>query len=506
MQTAIHLDRFIRRYAVTFSERSLPRLLIRLFTGFFYTFFSGFFPRLFAGLILLFSSGLLAERVYLKNGTFVDGTIIQQSRTAMQIRKPDGTVITVQKEDIRRVDYSYDPQKEAEKLAEEKRRKELAEQQKKRLEAEKGAERERLAREKERLEKERLEKEKLEKERLELVQKTELESRPVLWWIEPVFSIGGGPFESGLSNFYRNIQQASNLGVFLASPDSQISLSTNWTYADRASSQLALRAGYDRFIAEIDARSYTAKASFIDVYSYYFPGPPFEINESRTNFVNMDRLDEVHFSLRVGWQFWKSDHKVLTIYSGSRYLSAKTNYFFVGNGKLDPFYAYSSTGAGNDLSMKGAGSDLALEYSQRLGTSPFTVTGRITAFQMNLTAKLQEYRNQTNDFGDIYEFLNWFENSYRYSGRSISLQGDYRLSFGTQLFLELYSMRSDSTVKGTGLRFLLLKDPYLGIQQGELPEVTLASQLALAFFEKKKKNFETVQTISYGVRHRFEFR
>lgn len=72
-------------------------------------------------LALFLSSPLLAERIFLKNGTVVDGAIIQQSRTAVQVRTVDGRVLTLEKDSIRKIDYAFDPQKEAQKQAEEKK-------------------------------------------------------------------------------------------------------------------------------------------------------------------------------------------------------------------------------------------------------------------------------------------------------------------------------------------------------------------------------------------------
>lgn len=455
-------------------------------------------------ILLLFSSALLAERVFLKNGTSVDGTIIQQSRTAVQLRTADGKVIIIQKENITRIDHLFDPQKEAQKQAEEKRRKELAEQEKKRLEAEKEAEaeREKVAREKERREKERL-----DKERRESVEKEKPSQSSPRWWIEPLFSIGGGRFNSGLSTFYWDNYQGTTLGYLGGQTGyAETHVETDWNYSSKGIAQLALRGGFSRFIGEIDVRSYSAKVNFVDTLA---GGAPGFSTISGANAVTMEKLEEAHSSLRAGWQFWQSDSSAMAVYLGNRSYQATTSYSFIGGAEYISAGVPTTLaffGPGSALSMKGSGPELALEYERRFRSSPFSFKGRVTAFQMNLTAKLEELAiGGSASAGGLSLNNALFENSYRHSGYALSLRGDYRLSGGTQLFLELYALRSDSTLKSTDIRFLLAADQF-AVYIGEPPEVTVASLILLPAFEKKQENAEVIQTVSFGASHRFEFR
>lgn len=465
-------------------------------------------------LVLFLSSPLLAERIFLKNGTVVDGVIIQQSRTAVQVRTVDGRVLTLEKDAIRKIDYAFDPQKEAQKQAEEKKRKELAEQEKRRLEAEKKAEqdREKTAREKiakeeqERLAKERRDAESREREKGGRENRSQ-NSPP--WWIEPLFSIGSGRFNSGLSTFYWDNYQGTSLGN-LASPtgNAEMHFETDWNYSSKGISQLALRGGFSRFIGEIDVRSYSAKVSLLDTVGGGVPG--FSAIGG-VNAVTMEKLEEAHSSLRAGWQFWNSDINVMAVYLGSRSLQATTSYSFIGGAEYisaGPPVSLTFFGPESDLSMKGSGPEITLEYERRFRVLPVSVKGRITAFQMNLTAKLEELAIGTAAFaGGSSSSLSWasFENSYRHQGYALSLRGDYRLSGGTQLFLELYGLRSDSTLKSVDFRSLLAADEF-GVYPGEAPEVSVASLILLPAFEKKKGNAEVIQTVSFGASHRFEFR
>lgn len=195
------------------------------------------------------------------------------------------------------------------------------------------------------------------------------------------------------------------------------------------------------------------------------------------------------------WPFIPRSYQAITSYSsigGADYISAGVT------------ITLTSFGPESDLSMKGSGKgsgpELALEYERRSHSLPVSVKGRITAFQMNLTAKLEEPSIGTETFaGGSSSSLSWasFENSYRNQGYALSLRGDYRLSGGTQLFLELYALRSDSTLKSTDIRFMLAADQF-GIYMGEPPEVTV-SLILLSAFEKKKGNAEVIQTVTEPV-------
>lgn len=464
-------------------------------------------------LVLFLSSPLLAERIFLKNGTVVDGSIIQQSRTAVQVRTVDGRVLTLEKDAIRKIDYAFDPQKEAQKQVEEKKRKELAEQER-RLEGEKKAEldREKAAREKkgkeeqERAAKERRDAELRERERNERENRSQNSPR---WWIEPLFSTGSGSFKSGLSTFYWDNYQGTSLGK-LASPtgDAEMHFETDWNYQSKGIVQLSLRGGFSRFIGEIDVRSYSAKVSFVDTVAGGVPGYS---TMTGTNAVTMEKLEEAHSSLRAGWQFWHSDNDAMAVYLGSRSFQATTSYSFIGGADyISAGFPVSLTffGPESDLSMKGSGPEITLEYERSFRSFPVSLKGRITGFQMNLTAKLEELAIGTAAYaGGSSSSQSWasFENSYRHQGYALSLRGDYRLSGGTQFFLELYALRSYSTLKSVDFRSLLSADEF-GVYPGEPPEETVSSLYLLPVFEKNKGNAEVVQTVSIGVSHRFEFR
>lgn len=70
--------------------------------------------------VVLLPGLLVAEQIHLKDGSVVEGTILQQSRTSIQIRTIDGVKI-ISKDDIRRIDYGKEAKaeqqrKEAERI------------------------------------------------------------------------------------------------------------------------------------------------------------------------------------------------------------------------------------------------------------------------------------------------------------------------------------------------------------------------------------------------------
>ncbi|MCX7809551.1 MAG: hypothetical protein N2247_01460, partial [Leptospiraceae bacterium] len=71
-------------------------------------------------LYLCFVVSLYGERVYLKNGSVIDGEIIQQTMTAIQVKTYKGEILTIQKDDIRKIDYKFDIRK----IEEERRKQE----------------------------------------------------------------------------------------------------------------------------------------------------------------------------------------------------------------------------------------------------------------------------------------------------------------------------------------------------------------------------------------------
>jgi len=54
--------------------------------------------------IIAYSSSLLADRIYLNNGTVIEGKVIDQSKTKVQI-DVKGKLTTIEKDNIKRIEY-----------------------------------------------------------------------------------------------------------------------------------------------------------------------------------------------------------------------------------------------------------------------------------------------------------------------------------------------------------------------------------------------------------------
>ena len=76
--------------------------------------------KFFVLLYLCFVVSIYGERVYLKNGSVIDGEIIQQTITTIQVKTYKGEILTIQKDDIRKIDYKFDIRK----IEEERRKQE----------------------------------------------------------------------------------------------------------------------------------------------------------------------------------------------------------------------------------------------------------------------------------------------------------------------------------------------------------------------------------------------
>jgi hypothetical protein len=118
--------------------------------------------KFFVLIYLFFVVSIYGERVYLKNGSVIDGEIIQQTITTIQVKTYKGEILTIQKDDIRKIDYKFDirkleeerrKQEEQRRLEEERRKQE--EQRRLEEERQKQEEHRRLEEEQRKLEEER---------------------------------------------------------------------------------------------------------------------------------------------------------------------------------------------------------------------------------------------------------------------------------------------------------------------------------------------------------------
>jgi hypothetical protein len=87
--------------------------------------------KFFVLLYLCFVVSIYGERIYLKNGAEIDGEIIQQTITTIQVKTYKGEILTIQKDDIRKIDYKFDIRKiEEERRKQEEQRRIMEERRK----------------------------------------------------------------------------------------------------------------------------------------------------------------------------------------------------------------------------------------------------------------------------------------------------------------------------------------------------------------------------------------
>lgn len=482
---------------------------------------------------VLFSSQLLAERVYLKNGKFVDGSIIQQSRTAVRIRSVDGRTVTLKKDAIRRIDYSYDPQKEAEKLrrkrllaeqerqrreaqkrAEEEQRSKLEEQERQRLEAEKKAEEERRKKleeqERQRLEAEKKAEEERRKALLQKIRKRSPRPETSSWWIEPAISAGKGSFQSVLRTFYWDTIQNFPLILGLATglyPDgapAEINAETEWDYGQPDHFSAGLRAGKGNIWVELDVRSvrvespspFAESPRFTEIGVGRITGSPGDITslKYRLRMVTIQKLNEDHNALRTGYRFFNSNRFSASGILGVHQLKANMSYYGPNNitGVTDP-YNSGSNSFGSELSMVGGGPEIGLELEKRLEIIPLVLRASIALFHMHLNASLQDVQFYRSWPPDDYTAIFQVESQYRNSGGSLTLHAGYQFSTGTEFFLEWYGLRSNTVMTKVNHRFSTVENP---------AQTALATIMAPER-DRYQANAEKAEIVSIGISQRF---
>ena len=97
----------------------------------------------------IFILSIYGERIYLKNGAIIDGEILQQTMTTIQVRTYKGELKTINKDDIRRIDFKFDIRKEEERRKQEEQRR--LEEERRRQEEQRRLEEERHKQEEQRL-------------------------------------------------------------------------------------------------------------------------------------------------------------------------------------------------------------------------------------------------------------------------------------------------------------------------------------------------------------------
>lgn len=134
-----------------------------------------FLCRLTLAIFLLGGSALLAETVYLRDGRVLTGRITNQSRTDITLATPQG-VVTIQKDQIRRIQYD-NPQQDAAKAEEARRQEELRREQERKLQEERLKEYQRQQELQRQQNEKRLEEERKQREALDEKKRAEEEKK-----------------------------------------------------------------------------------------------------------------------------------------------------------------------------------------------------------------------------------------------------------------------------------------------------------------------------------------
>lgn len=447
-------------------------------------------------MIVFINSQLLAERIFLKSGAVIDGKILQQSRTEIQLRTLNGQVLMIQKSNIQKIDYTFDEKKETEHQIEEKQRKAIEAQ---KIEKEN---KEKLERAKE----ERAKEERAKKPIHDFKNQQDRLSNQRRWWVEPLFSIGNGKFQSGVSSFYWDSFQGDYLAAaidpIIENRTFTFQPETRWNYYDKANSNIALKAGMNQFAIELDNRSYTSKVNFYNASHTSMPGfgAMQELDE-----IRIDDFNENHTSFRVGYQILNNDNLLATVFLGSRNLNTVANYNLTSTWSLEVFgvtNVYYNFSPKSELSLKGNGPELTFELEKKIES--LILRTQFTLFRMNVNAYSVD-KVMVIEAATQFPQLNWseIENSYQYKGGALTLFLGYQFNNGNIVFLEWYNLKADSYLNRVNHALVFTASP--SSIQPQDPNFGLSSMLLLPEFVRKQGNALLIETFSVGITRRFVF-
>lgn len=381
--------------------------------------------------VVLLPGLLVAEQIHLKDGSVVEGTILQQSRTSIQIRTIDGVKI-ISKDDIRRIDYGKEAKaeqqrKEAERIKEAERQKE----------AERAKERERqeeLKRETEAKAEEKRAEEQEQRQKLEEAKKTQPE-KPRLRWIEPAVSIGRGQYGSHLETVYRRYQT----GLQILFPDDVYgfySPEARWNHGGDAHRTLSLRAGWKNWVIEFESQKHQASADFFQYQTAqpYIPGGDTVFDY--LYYARVDRIKESNSMVRFGYRFFNTENLGLTGLLGERSLSGDATYYY--RGQMRSLYPDSSEETDSlnplpsTLGLFGNGPEVTLESSWT--SNRFILVGRASIYVQDIRSRIVEMYIMSDETGDNLS-VSGEKHRFRVRGYEYSLRIAYRTLWNVELFV-----------------------------------------------------------------------
>lgn len=396
--------------------------------------------------VVLLPGLLVAEQIHLKEGSVLEGTILQQSRTSIQIRTVDG-VKTISKDDIRRIDYGKEAKaeqqrKEAERIKE-------AEKQK---EAERAKERERqeeLKRETEAKAEEKRAEEQEQRQKLEEAKKTQPvrpeESR--LWWIEPTFSTGRGEYRSHLETVYRRYQTGLQI-LYRDDVYGTYSPEARWNYADGSHRNISLRAGWQDWIIELESKRHRASADFVQYLSTqpHIAGSDTVFDD--LFFARVDGIQELSSTARAGYLFYKGKGLNLTAYLGVRTLAGDATFHYAGQSRslypdgseaFDTYLPVPST-----ISLYGEGPEATFEATRVLGR--ITISVRVSIFSHDVRSSILEAFIRNDSVSNTF-LATGRKDQFTLNGFDFSLRLSYKSVFDIELFLSYSMSRSRGELK-----------------------------------------------------------
>lgn len=439
---------------------------------------------------LIHPAAILAERVLMTDGSTVEGTILQQSRTTIQLRSADGRLFTIDKALIRKIEYGPTPdqrkQQEDARKAEADRK---AEEARKAEEEKKAQQQEEARRIREEKEAKRADEERRQRESLPATAQART-------WLEPYFAVGNGSYRSGAEQIFSmrvktedtaSILQAVRTGGSTVTSDSQ----DEWTYNNTGTGNIGLRGGRNRWLGELDVRTFSAETSFGHAHT--------EANGTSLRGYGATPLTQTVSLLQVGYRFFESGESSVFAIGGMRTSRASASIGEVGF--YYPNFALESVGGGTAILLNLRGPQVGLGWNLPLHSWPAILSFRVSLFSMTGTGTIHDLLLTPGGTSTLLTGAD-AQSRLQHTGEELSLQARYRWKEAVDVFAEIQIFSTTSKIKSTaGSAYIISSSgtPILVPMEAVQPALTAVSG------SSQDARAEYFQGLRFGVTRRFEF-
>jgi hypothetical protein len=488
--------------------------------------------KFFVLLYLCFVVSIYGERVYLKNGSVVDGEIIQQTITTIQIKTYKGEILTIQKDDIRKIDYKFDirkleeerrKQEEQRRLEEERRKQE--EQRRLEEERQKQEEQSRLEEEQRKLEEERRKQEEMLKNKYPFIK----DNKNYLDLSLDKFNIK----QSVLSSSYYNVAPMEMfLPIILKNPNASepkslpLTTTNRWNYDILRLFNMTLGGSRNNFLWEVEIPipgfthtdisfshlnywegiffSYVDSKLYVPLFSDFNSFTPKFLLGYRIRTTPLDS-----WNVYLGWENYNIRYNNkwnINIF----YKSLLSNQSLLMLNSKDYTYEDYGVGSGSSMLFQGNAPLLIMEYERMFQDIYFRL--RLGISQLKGYSDIDYNYNNINQI-DIKFYENYIKSQYNLKGYFYNLHLGKMFSSGNEVYVEYTyknSSVSSSSIKNHEVMEISNSLYFFYFNGFGVSNVIKDANTYMGFFLFDqigdipiKKNFEDLSIIRIGIRDWF---